>query len=467
MINFGSLRVRLTAWFALNVALLLAVFGFGAWFAMRASILQAVDHNLRLRVAGVRDFVFNESQPGIDALKEELSEQSLLGLGGGLFELCDGDGNVLYRSSRLRERLPAIDRRKDGSTRTTYSNIRDRRSWLRIASQAVTINGSPYTIQVAEPMHEFEESMERFEAVLLVSTPVFLVLATLGGFWMSGRALSPVDRITRETRLITISNLSERLQVPRAKDELQRLAITLNEMLDRIDTAVKRIVRFTADASHELRAPLTLIHTAAEFSLLRERSQEELKDAMGKILRESTRTSQLLDDLLKLARADAGTDLTPLVPIDLSVVASEAFERIEMMAEAKQIEVSSITTEGPVVVRGERDALARLCFILLDNAVKYTFRGGRVSQEVRISGTHAEVVIEDTGIGIAPEDLSHIYERFWRTDKVRTREMGGAGLGLSIARWIVDQHHGEIQVVSELQKGSRFTVRLPLAGKPG
>lgn len=462
--EFGSLRVRLTAWYALTVALLLALFGFGAWFAMRASILEAVDHNLRIRIADVRDFVSQEGRPGREALVEELGEQSLLGLGGGLLELSDDSGNVLYRSKRLGEPLLAGTLPVEaGTIKATYTNVRKGGSFLRIASQSVTINGSAYTIRVAEPMREFEESMEEFEAALLISTPVLLLLASFGGFWMSGRALSPVDRITSDARLITISNLSERLQIPRARDELQRLAITLNAMLDRIDSAVKRIVQFTADASHELRAPLTLIQAAAEFSLRRERTHEELVDAMKKIERESTRTGQLLDDLLTLARADARAGLTGMVTLDLSLVASEAFERIELVAESKQIQVRFIKADRPVVVRGESDALARLLFILLDNAVKYTASGGSVSLQLSVSDGHAEVAIADTGIGIAPDDLPHIYERFWRTDKVRTRQMGGAGLGLSIARWIVDQHHGQIQAFSELQKGSRFVVRLPLA----
>jgi heavy metal sensor kinase len=335
-----------------------------------------------------------------------------------------------------------------------------------VASQAVTVKGKRFTIQVAEPMHEFEESMERFEGMLLVAAPLFLILASLGGFWMSRRALAPVDRITRDARLISISNLSRRLEVPRANDELQRLTQTLNEMLDRIDKSVRRMVQFTADASHELRAPLTLIYTAAEFSLRRERKPEELLDAMRKVVRESARTASLVDDLLVLARADSGTDELRVAPVDLAAVARNVYEQVLTLAKPKHIQVSIDHAEEQVIVQGDEEALARLFLILLDNAVKYTPDNGQISFKVRSRDSHAEAIIRDTGIGIAAEDLPHIYDRFWRADKVRSRNLGGAGLGLSIALWIVQQHGGEIEARGEIGQGSQFTVRLPMKPEP-
>jgi signal transduction histidine kinase len=279
---------------------------------------------------------------------------------------------------------------------------------------------------------------------------------------MSRRALAPVDRITRDARLISISNLSRRLEVPRANDELQRLTQTLNQMLDRIDKSVRRIVQFTADASHELRAPLTLIRTAAEFSLRRERKPEELLEAMRKVVRESERTASLVDDLLVLARADSGTDELRLGPVDLSAVAHSVYEQVLTLAKPKLIQVSIDVAEEPVTVQGDEQALSRLFLILLDNAVKYTPERGQIWLDVRSRNSHAQAVIRDTGIGIEGDDLPHIYDRFWRADKVRSRNLGGAGLGLSIALWIVEQHGGEIQARSEMGTGSEFIVRLPL-----
>ena len=303
---------------------------------------------------------------------------------------------------------------------------------------------------------------ERFETGLLILAPFFLLLASAGGFWMSSRALAPVDRITQDARAISVTNLSARLEIPPAKDELHRLTQTLNEMLDRVEAEVKRIVQFTADASHELRAPLTLIHTAAEFSLRRERTREDLVDAMRKIVRESERTARLVDDLLLLARADSNTHELRLAPTDISSTGRDAAELAATLARAKNIQVSADIPRDPLIVAGNEQLLEQLWLILLDNAVKYTPQGGQIRFAMHAVDSHLETTVADTGIGIAPSDLPHVYDRFWRADKVRSA-MRGAGLGLSIARWIVESHHGEIEIASEAGRGSQVTVRFPLA----
>jgi heavy metal sensor kinase len=460
--TFGSIRFRLTAWYFLSLAVILTLFGLGAGFAMRTSLFAAVDHDLRTRIQDVRQFLDQQMNVGPGELMDEFREQSMLGVGGSLLQVCDESGAVLYRSARLGEYPRSLKQPCSATSGIEYTIDRAGRSSLRVASQAVTLRGKRFTIQVAEPMHEFEESMERFQGMLLVAAPLFLILASLGGFWMSRRALAPVDRITRDARLISISNLSGRLEVPRATDELQRLTQTLNEMLDRIDKSVRRMVQFTADASHELRAPLTLIHTAAEFSLRRERKPEELIEAMRKVVRESARTASLVDDLLVLARADSGTDELRVAPVDMGALAENFYEQVLTLARPKHIQVSIDVADEPAIVQGDDRALGRLFLILLDNAVKYTPDGGQISFQVRSRNSHVEAIVGDTGIGIAAEDLPHIYDRFWRADKVRSRNLGGAGLGLSIALWIVEQHGGAIEAQSEIGKGSQFTVRLPL-----
>ena len=271
--------------------------------------------------------------------------------------------------------------------------------------EAIDVRGRQFTIRVAEPLHEFEESRERFEGILLLLAAPALLLAAFGGFWLSGRALAPVDRITNEARRISISNLETRLEPPAARDELQRLVLTLNEMLERIDSAVKRMVQFTADASHELRAPLTLIHTAAEFSLRRERTREELLDAMRKIARESDRTSRLVDDLLLLARADSGSGASAPAPVDLCASARNAVEQAVILAEPKGIRVEAHIPARPILVDGDEAALSRLWLILLDNAVKYTNAGGHIRFDLAAADSQAEAKVTDTGVGIAPEEL--------------------------------------------------------------
>ena len=460
MLSPASIRFRLTAWYFLSVAVILTLFALGARFAMQASVYEAVDEDLRNRIRSVGEFLDHQLAVGPADLLDEMDEYARLGVGGSLLQICDENGQVLYRSAGLATYQLCLKPEGSIEKQIEYKTQAGPKSSLRFASQSVPVKGQLFSVQVAEPMHEFEESMHRFETVLLISAPVFLLLATLGGFWLSSRALAPVDRITRDARLITIGHLSRRLEVPRAKDELQRLTQTLNDMLDRIEKSVVKMVQFTADASHELRAPLTLIHTAAEYSLRRERDSEELLDAMRKISRESERTNRLVDDLLVLARADSGTDELRITPADLTAVARDAYEQVLTLAIPKGIEVSIDVPSKPVIVQGDEHALGRLLLILLDNAVKYTSAGGRIGLQVRAKESYAEVTVTDTGIGIAAEDLPHIYDRFWRADKVRSRNLGGAGLGLSIARWIVERHRGDIHVQSEVGKGSQFTVQI-------
>ncbi len=456
-----SIRFRLTAWYFCSLAVILGLFALAAWFAMGSSMTQAVDHALRLRVEDVQGFIDRELATTPGELVEDFAEQAGLGLGGGLLEVRDEAGRALYRSARLGNWQPGQGR--TAGPAIAYTTERGAGPRLRVAAQTVDIRGRRFTILVAQSLHEFQEARERFEGILLLLAAPSLLLAALGGFWLSGRALAPVDRITNEARRISISNLDTRLQAPSAKDELHRLVLTLNQMLERIDSAVKRMVQFTADASHELRAPLTLIHTAAEFSLRRERTREELLEAMRKIVRESGRTARLVDDLLLLARADSGSDASALGPVDLCASARAAVEQAMILAEPKGIGVTAGIPREPVLVEGDEPALSRLWLILLDNAVKYTNPGGHIRFDLVAADGHVEAQVTDDGVGIAPHELPYIFDRFWRADKVRSRSMGGAGLGLSIAQWIVQRHRGSIAVRSEPGKGSQFAVRLPLA----
>ncbi len=459
--KFRSIRFRLATWYFVSFALILTLFALGAWMAMKASVQEAVDHDLRQRILDVRQFTGQELELGQAELLEELREHSLLGLGGGLLQLSDGDGRVLFRSGRLTNMPLNLVTPAHGDMSVQYVMQVVGRARVRFASQAVEVKGRRFSIQVAEPMRDFDESLDRFQAGLVLLAPFFLLLSSAGGLWMSGRALAPVDRITKDAHAISVTTLSARLEILPSKDELQRLTQTLNEMLDRIEAGVKRIVQFTADASHELRAPLTLIHTAAEFSVRRERTREELLDAMQKILRASERTSRLVDDLLLLARADSNTHEMQLAPTDISSTGRDAAELAVTLARSKNIQVSADIPHDPLFVNGDEQLLEQLWLILLDNAVKYTPEGGRIQFSMRAVNSHAETTVSDTGIGIASVDLPHVYDRFWRADKVRSRNAGGAGLGLSIARWIVESHRGEIEINSEPGRGSLVTVRLP------
>jgi signal transduction histidine kinase len=246
---------------------------------------------------------------------------------------------------------------------------------------------------------------------------------------------------------------------------LQRLSETLNDMLGRIERSFTRTSQFTADASHELRAPMTLIYTAAQHSLRRERSREELVDSMQKILRESQRTTALIDDLLLLARGDAGKELPVLEAIDAGPLLRDAAGQAAAMAAAKDITVSLQLTAEVLPVSANDAQLRQLLLILIDNALKYTPAGGRVTIQGGLDQADVTISVADTGPGISLEDLPHVFERFWRADKVRSRETGGTGLGLTIAKQIAELHGARLGVQSEVGRGSVFTIRLPNLGR--
>jgi signal transduction histidine kinase len=232
-------------------------------------------------------------------------------------------------------------------------------------------------------------------------------------------------------------------------------------MLNRIEESFSRIRQFTADASHELRTPMTLIYTAAQYSLRRERSRDELVASMQQIQRESLRTTALIDDLLRLARGDAAGQSAPLRPTDTEPLLRDVAEQARTMAADKNIDVQLQVAADPLPVLANEATLRRLLLILVDNAVKFTPRGGSVTVKGSRDATHVTISVADTGGGIAPDDQGHIFERFWRADKVRAREAGGTGLGLPIARQIAEQHGADLCVESEVGGGSLFALRLP------
>jgi heavy metal sensor kinase len=283
----------------------------------------------------------------------------------------------------------------------------------------------------------------------------------MGGYWMSRRALAPVDAITLEAKAIGADNLSQRLAVPKTGDELQRLSETLNEMMGRLDQAFQRVTRFTADASHELRTPLALMRTTAELALRGKQPEKEYREALEQILSELERTSQLVENLLLIARADSGGSKLHTSDIDLTQAVREACLQATPLFQAKHIKFESHLPDRPIAVRGDAQALRGLFLILIDNAVKYTPPEGSVTVSACETNKTAVVTVADTGIGIPPEDLPRIFERFYRVDKARSREQGGAGLGLSIGRWIVEAHGGTINIESDPGGGTTVHVGLP------
>jgi len=334
---------------------------------------------------------------------------------------------------------------------------------MRVLTANVTVAGRRYVAQLAAPVADAYALVQRFQWLIASSIPVVLALASAAGYWLSRRALAPVDDITSTARSIGEHNLSKRLRISPSGDELQRLAETFNQMLDRLEVAFRRITQFTADASHELRTPVALVRTTAELALRQDRSEPEYREAIGEILDEAERMSGLLDSLLTLARVDSGAEALSLADVDLAAVIRDVCGRSEPLVHSKQLRLDRVLPDGRMVVHGDAHALERLFLILIDNAIKYTPSGGRIRVALETQADQAAVTIEDTGVGIPKDALPFVFDRFYRVDKVRSRQDGGAGLGLSIARWIIDAHRGSIEAESIQGNGTTFIVRIPAA----
>ncbi len=338
---------------------------------------------------------------------------------------------------------------------------------FRFITQRIEVNGRFYTVQTGVPADQIVATLSLFRRYLVMFAPLLLLVVASGGYWLSRKALSPVDALTRTARSISGNNLGERLEKLSTGDELQRLSDTLNEMLARIESAFLRVTQFTADASHELRTPISLIRTEAEIALRKTRGDAEYREALRHILLEAERTSSLVEELLSLARADSGRENLHLTFVDLRAAVTEITDEWRHLIEARNLHFTQQFADREFPVLADRSALQRLLAILLDNAVKYTPASGVIELGLEARGDKAVITVRDSGIGIAESDQTRIFERFYRVDRARSRELGGAGIGLAIADWIVQQHHGSIAVQSSVGNGSTFLIELPLQPASG
>ena len=315
-------------------------------------------------------------------------------------------------------------------------------------------------IEALTPLGRLDASIQTFRILLPILGLTSLAVALVGSWAIAGKALRPVARMIGTARGIARSHdLSRRIDLPPHRDELGRLALTFNEMLESIETSYRAQQRFVSDASHELRAPLTAIQGNLE---LLHRHQDmpatERQEALNEALREANRLTRLVADLLALARADAGSTLKRC-PVDLDAIVLDAFQEARYLSQGQTLTLRSFE---PARVEGNEDKLKQLLLILLDNALKYSPADGQITVSLQRQAADAMITVQDTGIGIPPADLPHVFERLFRADPARGSDPGGTGLGLSIAQWIVEQHLGTIRLESQPGKGTTVIVRLPL-----
>jgi heavy metal sensor kinase len=335
---------------------------------------------------------------------------------------------------------------------------------VRLYSMELTENGTPVAIiQVGESLAQLNAALRSVALELVIIAPFILLLSALGSYWLAARAFIPIDRLTRTTQYIQAGDLHQRVPVPRTHDEVHRLATTLNEMIRRLEEAFRRQRRFVADASHELRTPVAVIRSMTDLALIEELTPQEYKELLENINTETERLGRLISNLLALTRADEGRMLLELEHVRLDQLVGVVVTHAEVLAVEHNISLH-VQASDPITILGDEARLIQVIMNLLDNAIMYTDAGGQVMITVEKKDTTACLTLRDTGIGIAPEHIPHIFERFYRVDSARVRADGNSsGLGLAIVEWIIQAHNGTITVESQPGQGSTFFVTLPLA----
>jgi two-component system heavy metal sensor histidine kinase CusS len=435
-----SIQFRLTIWYAIVLAAALALFSGLIWLSLRQRLAGELDEELGKMAGRFETYVRTESQEySGEHLKGEMAEFCQALPASSYIDLTGSRGFDFH--------FPATGRQ--------VRDIRTVRSNFRIGEES-------FSLQLGSSSHEIDHTLDLLKILLLTLIPAVIAIATLGGAWLSRRALGPVDEITAAARAIGIENLSSRLPVPATGDELQRLTEVWNTMLARLEAAVKTLSQFAADASHELRTPLAVIRTSAELALRRAREPEAYRDSLTEVAAEAERMTQLVEDLLFLARSDSRQSGMPMGPFDLRDALRDAVAEVHDLAAERNIDICLDLPPDESPLHGNRAACRRLFLVLLDNALKYSHPGGKVTVTLTASPGETLVSVQDFGIGISPEDLPHIFQRFYRADKARTRSgdgAGGHGLGLALAETLAQVHGANISVTSTEGEGSVFLVK--------
>jgi|UniRef100_A0A7V6DQU8 heavy metal sensor kinase len=348
---------------------------------------------------------------------------------------------------------------------STFETLKDSEPYpVRMLIMPVMIDGQvTNVVQVGISLENMYNTLRRFVLIMAALFPLGLILAGGGGWLLARRALRPVDHMTRAAQRISGEHLTERLHETGTGDELDRLARTLNEMLTRLDESFRQVRQFSADASHELQTPLTILKGEIEVALRASRSPEEYQQVLKSSLEEIERISRLVEGLLLLARADSGVLRMDHKPVALDELVAEVAAQMQNMAKGQGLSLH-LGNLAPITINGDREQLQRLLINLIDNAIKYTPAGGSVSLALSKEGDQATVSVADTGIGLSPDEQTHIFTRFYRVAAARSQSGGGVGLGLCIAQSIAQAHGGKIEVRSQPGRGSTFTVVLPLVG---
>ncbi len=467
---FKTIKFKMTLWYVAILGIILSCFSLFLYFTLADSLYKGVDNKIRTMAEIVASSTRSPFGAGTSMadLDQIMTERFGIRPLGRFIQILDESGRIGEKSTNLRDvQIPISVQTMKAASRgvITFETVQVMEKYpLRVVTMPIMENEKMVGIvQVGSSLEGVEEALDQLLLILLIAVPAALLIASAGGLFLANQALRPVDAITRIARRIGSGDLSQRIRIKRVNDEIGRLASTFNEMIAKLEKSFHQVKRFTADASHELKTPLTILRGEVEVGLKKKRGLKEYQSILASNLEEINRMSRIVEDLLTLSRADMGELIMEREEIELSALAREVWEDLQLLAKKKRIQLKFMDN-GFTRVEGDPLFLRQLILNITENGLKYTRAGGEVA--VRVKGDRDQGVVRllvaDTGVGIPQKDLKRIFDRFYRVDGARSRETGGTGLGLSICQWIAQAHEGRIAVESKVGKGSTFTVTLPM-----
>ncbi len=475
-----GVRLQLTLWFTGVFALLFFSAGAFLYFHLELSLGKSLDAAIQTHAQQIaNDIAYSHGKihifdatadlPGFD---KQVGQQHVSDGDVNyetLVRLLDAQGHVIHVTPAfLKLKVPGISVTQPlhGEPWQDTITTRDGSAQVRLYSSVLSVDGKPFgVIQVGQSLEDLHETLHHIVEELIIVGIVVLFLSAIGSYWLASRALAPIHSLIRTARSIKGGDLSQRVPVSQAHDELHFLAVTLNEMLESLDHTFARQRRFVADASHELRTPVAVIRSMTDVALLHSSTQQEYISVLSNVNSEAERLSKLINDLLALARGDENQTKFECEPVQLDQLVDIVAANAEPLAADHGVTIQRSVLE-PVTILADEARLIQMFMNLIDNAILYTNRGGTVTVAVAWKQEQASISIQDNGVGIASEHLPHIFERFYRVDPARTRTEGGSsGLGLAIVEWIVRAHKGAIVVDSHPGQGTTFTINLPLGSQ--
>jgi heavy metal sensor kinase len=461
-----TLRTKLTLFYSITVSVLLTGFGLVYYRVLSVGLDRDITQDVIDRASGLRGYLrFEEGLPIFDYDPNDPDELSFINTATRYYQVYEiRTGMLLAESDELRAtgiQYSPQDLIRYAQLQPSLIDLQTDQGKIRLRNEAVPAENELYLLVVGASMRQMEDALGSFLRALAWLIPSGVLLAAVASWFMAGKALEPVAELGKAAGEIAVTSLDRRLPIRGTNDELDHLAAEFNDTLARLEKAVGEMKQFTASISHELRTPLAVLRGEAEVALMEADSTEQYQRVLSSQLEEFEKLSRMINQLLTLARAESGEVAIAHEPVNLSNMARSLAEQLEPVAASKNV-ILSWNCDPDVTLSGDASWIERVILNLVDNAIKFTRPGGHVWMTLTTNRNDAILEVADDGVGIAPEAVPHIFERFYRADPSRANRADGAGLGLSLVKWAVDQHHGSVEVESTPGHGTQFVVKFPV-----